>query len=167
MSTCLHTEPCECYRLGINWGMADALQIFTAGDDVELVLGKSLEDALREDDLETVLEKIFSEKDFNKFLAREFQTRATYEADRPVREMFQEAFAKWNAQGEVENAIANAFYHFPKPGGSKGRYHDTLCGENIHWTHVAHLREGDAEAEQRAISEVTCPVCLENLSTTS
>lgn len=73
------------------------------------------------------------------------------------------ALAKHNAQGEIDNAIANAFRHFPLPGGLKGRYHDTLCGESINWTHVAHYRDDDVEGARRAIEEVTCPVCLEAL----
>ena len=159
MSNCEHAETCECFRLGYAAGLKEGLEIFTADGNAELLLGMSLEDALSEEDgLERVLEKILSEKSFHEFMVKEFQTRAAYEGDRSVRENFQEAFAKWNAQGEIENAIANAYFHFPQPGGSKGRYHDTLCGENLHWTHVTHFIEGDAESQQQAISKVTCPV---------
>ena len=168
MSSCEHAETCDCYRLGHAAGIKGGLEIFTAGENVELLFGMPLEDALNEEDgLERVLEKILNEKNFHEFMVREFQARAAYEGDRSVREMFQEAAAKWNAQGEIENAIANVYYHFPRPGGSKGRYHDTLCGENLYWTHVAHFRENDDESEQEAISKVTCPVCMENLSTTT
>ena len=73
------------------------------------------------------------------------------------------ATALHNAQGEIDNAIANAFVHFPLPGGSKGRYHDTLCGASIHWTHVEHFVYDNAEAEREARTRVTCPVCLEGL----
>ncbi len=72
------------------------------------------------------------------------------------------AMALHNAQGEVDNAIANVFVHFPLPGGMRGRYHDTLCGESVHWSHMASFREGDAEGESEAKGRVTCPVCLEN-----
>ena len=74
------------------------------------------------------------------------------------------ALALHNAQGEIDNAIANAFVHFPLPGGMRGRYHDTLCGENVHWTHMASFRDGDAEGEWVAKGKVTCPVCLEDLN---
>ena len=74
------------------------------------------------------------------------------------------AVALHNAQGEIDNAIANAFVHFPLPGGIKGRYHDTLCGESVHWRHMASFRDGDVEGELAAKDKVTCPVCLGDLN---
>ena len=162
MSNCEHGETCDCYRLGYQSGIKAGLAIFTAADNIELILGKSLEDALIEDDLRTGFEKILSQKSYNEFVVKELFEQAK---DPAVLAVVQGINAKWNALGEIENAIANVFYHFPLPGGSKGRYHDTLCGENIHWSHVAHFRQGDAEAGKEAVSRVTCPVCLENLET--
>ena len=74
------------------------------------------------------------------------------------------ALALHNAQGEIDNAIANVFVHFPLPGGIRGRFHDTLCGESVHWRHMASFRDGEAEGESAAKGRVTCPVCLENLN---
>ena len=78
--------------------------------------------------------------------------------------MIQGINGKRNALGEFENAFANVYVHFPLPGGSKGRYHDTLCGENVYWLHVAQFAEGNALAEKNAISRVNCPPCLECLN---
>ena len=99
--------------------------------------------------------------DFYKFMSEEFQKGAAYYGDRSVRETYRDALAKWNALGEVDNAIENLFLHFPLPGGLRGRYHDTLCGKSLHWTHVVHVEEGNAEQEREAINGVTCPPCLE------
>ena len=164
MSNCEHGETCDCYRLGYQGGMKAGLAILTAGDNVELILGKSLEDALIEDGPMTVFEKVLDQKNYYEFVVKELFQQAKDPAVLPV---IQGINGKWNALGEVEDAIANVFYHFPLPGGSKGRYHDTLCGENIYWSHVAHFREGDTEAERAAVSRVTCPVCLESLETNS
>ena len=160
MSNCEHTETCDCFQLGYAAGLRGGLEIFTADDDVESLLGMSLEDALsKENGWEKALETVLSDKNFQKFMADEFLTQAAYESGRSVREAFQEATVKWNAQGEIENAIANAYFHFPQPGGRSGRYRDTLCGENLHWSHVVPLDERNAESAQQAIKRVTCPVC--------
>ena len=66
-----------------------------------------------------------------------------------------------NAQGEIDNAIANAFIHFLMPGGNTGRYHDSMCGGSLHWTHMAQYRLDDPDQKARAIEKVTCPICLE------
>ena len=97
-------------------------------------------------------------------MARDFvsQLRGYREEDREFD--IRRALTLCQAQGELENAIANAYVHFPLPGGFRARYHDTLCYESIHWTHVVHFIQGDAESERKATSQVTCPVCLENLT---
>ncbi len=160
MSNCEHTETCNCFRLGYEAGLRGCLEIFTADDDVESLLGMPIEDALSEENgWERTLEAILGDKNFQKFMANEFQTQAAYDSDHSVREAFQGAVTKWNAQGEVENAIANAYVHFPRPGGRGGRYHDTLCGENLYWSRVVFLDESDAESMQQAVKQVTCPAC--------
>ena len=68
------------------------------------------------------------------------------------------------AQVEVDKAILNAFMHFDLPGGRTGRYHDTMCGEGVQWMHVARYREGDAEAMDKAVKMVDCPMCLEAMA---
>ena len=158
---CEHNGTCHCYRLGYQAGTKVTLRVFAEGDNIEKVLGMPLDDALRDDGLIKVFEKLLSEKSYKEFVVKELFERAK---DPAVLSAVQGINTKWNALAEVNNAIANAFYHFPLPGGSKGRYHDTICGENVHWSHVAHFLEGDTLAEREAVSRVTCPPCLERLA---
>ena len=47
-------------------------------------------------------------------------------------------------------------------GGTTGRYHDTLCGESVNWSHMAFHRD-TVEDIVRAMLKVTCPISIEIL----
>ena len=73
------------------------MEIFTADDNPESARGKSLEDALREDDLVTVFEKALHLPNYHKFVVDELYKRV---GDSEILRVMQEINTKWNALEE-------------------------------------------------------------------
>ena len=113
MSNCEHGETCDCYRLGYRGGMKAGLEILTAGDNVELILGKSLEGALIEDGPMTVFEKVLDRKNYYEFVVKELFQQAKDPAVLPC-----DPGNKWQMErfGRSRNAIANVFLPLPFTG---------------------------------------------------
>ena len=72
----------------------------------------------------------------------------------PIREGLEPAIRKFNAQAEIDNAIANAYVHAHDPTGHWARYVDTLCGEEVHWTKLDRCT-----TDSPRTNLVSCPVC--------